>query len=176
VSSNQPVASRPRTLALEDLSALAGQSVGVSPWATITQDQVTGFASLTGDDQWIHTDPVRAGAGPFAGTIGHGFMTLAQFTRMLYDMVSVVGAALVVNYGVNRVRFPAPVPVGSRIRGSIAIGAVEEVPGGVQVEYRYAVEVEGSAKPACVAEILFRYYRQLPGPAPRAEQARGASQ
>lgn len=156
---------------MEDLGALSGQPLGVSPWDTVTQDRVTGFADLTGDDQWIHVDPDRASAGPFGGTIGHGFMTLAQFTRMLYDMVSVVGAALVVNYGVNRVRFPAPVPVGSRIRGSIAIGAVGEVPGGVQVEYRYAVEVEGSAKPACVAEILFRYYRQLPGPAPSAGQA-----
>lgn len=164
-----PAASQPKTLALEDLGPLSGQSLGVSPWSTLTQDQVDSFASLTGDDQWIHIDPVRAASGPFAGTIGHGFMTLALFTRMLYEMVSVVGAALVVNYGVNRVRFPAPVRVGSSIRGSIGIGAVEEVAGGVQVEYRYAVEVEGSPKPACVAEILFRYYRQLPGAAPRAE-------
>lgn len=160
---------------MSGLPALAGQALGTSPWATVTQDQVTGFARLTGDDQWIHVDPVRAGEGPFGGTIGHGFMTLAMFTRMLYDMVTVTGAALVVNYGVNKVRFPAPVPVGSRIRGSIAIGSVEEVPGGLQVEYRYTAEVEGSAKPACVAEIIFRYYLQLPGsaPAPAAEAGGG---
>ncbi len=143
--------------------ALAGQPLGVSSWREVTQDMVTSFAKATGDEQWIHVDPERARNGPFGRTVAHGFMTLGMFTGMLYELLEVTGAALILNYGANKVRFPAPVPAGSRVRGSIAFGTVEEVPGGVQVEFRATVEAEGNPKPACAAEILFRYYREVPG-------------
>jgi acyl dehydratase len=108
-------------------------------------------------------DPERAKRGPFGHTVAHGFMTLGMFTGMLYELIEVTGAALILNYGTNRVRFPAPVPTGAKVRGHIEYGTVEDVPGGVQVEFRVTVEVDGNPKPACVAEVLFRYYREVPG-------------
>jgi acyl dehydratase len=153
----------PTTVDIGDLKALAGTPIGVSSWRQVTQDEVTSFAEATGDTQWIHVDPERAKTGPFGTTVAHGFMTLGMFTGMLYELLEVTGAALILNYGANRVRFPAPVPTGSKVRGHIDYGTVEDVPGGVQVEFRVTVEVEGNPKPACVAEILFRYYREVPG-------------
>jgi acyl dehydratase len=153
----------PRTVDIGDLKALAGTPVGVSSWREITQDDVNRFADVTGDTQWIHVDPERARTGPFGRTVAHGFMTLGMFTGMLYELLEVTGAALILNYGANRVRFPAPVPTGTLVRGHVDYGTVEDVPGGVQVEFRVTVEVDGNPKPACAAEILFRYYREVPG-------------
>ena len=155
----------PETVDIGGLEALAGKPLGVSSWRQVTQDDVNGFAEATGDDQWIHVDPERAKHGPFGHTVAHGFMTLGMFTGMLYELLEVTGAALILNYGTNRVRFPAPVPTGAKVRGHIEYGTVEDVPGGVQVEFRVTVEVDGNPKPACVAEVLFRYYREVPGAA-----------
>jgi len=152
-----------QTVGIGDLKSLAGKPLGVSSWREVTQDEVNGFARSTGDDQWIHVDPERAKHGPFGHTVAHGFMTLGMFTGMLYELLEVTGAALILNYGTNRVRFPAPVPTGAKVRGHIEYGTVEDVPGGVQVEFRVTVEVDGNPKPACVAEVLFRYYREVPG-------------
>ena len=152
-----------RTVDVGELAALAGQSLGTSSWREVTQADVTGFATATGDDQWIHVDPQRAAAGPFGTTVAHGFLTLGMFTGMLYELLEVTGAALILNYGVNKVRFPSPVPTGSRVRGHIDVAAVGEVPGGVQVTFRASVEVESNPKPACAAEVLFRYYLEVPG-------------
>ena len=153
----------PTSVEIGELKALAGTPIGVSSWRQVTQEMVTSFAEATGDTQWIHVDPERARTGPFGTTVAHGFMTLGMFTGMLYELLEVTGAALILNYGTNKVRFPAPVPTGSRVRGHIAYGTVEEVSGGVQVEFRVTVEVEGKLKPACAAGILFRYYREIPG-------------
>jgi acyl dehydratase len=150
---------------LDDLASLSGQSLGFSAWRKVTQEQVNQFAELTGDLQWIHTDPERARSGPFRGTVSFGFFTLALFTVMLEELLTVEGASLIVNYGTNRVRFPAPVPVGSSIRGGIEVVSVEEVPGGVHAEFRATVEMADAPKPGCVADVLFRYYREVPGAA-----------
>jgi acyl dehydratase len=163
MSQTQEQAAQPLQIDVEELKGRTGQSLGFSPWRVITQDQVDGFAEATGDHQWIHTDPERAKSGPFGTTIAHGFMTLSLIPALLDEVMSVGGAGLVVNYGANRVRFPAPVPVGARVRAGLDLAAVEEVAGGVQAEFRVTVEVENSPKPACVAEILFRYYRATPG-------------
>ena len=150
------------TIDIADLARHPGQPLGVSAWHEVTQDEVSAFATATGDEQWIHTDPGRAKDGPFGTTVAHGFMTLGLFTGMLYELLEVTGAALILNYGVNKVRFPAPVPTGSRVRGRIGIAAVDEVPGGVQVAFAATVEVDGNPKPACAAEVVFRYYREVP--------------
>ncbi len=155
----------PQTVDIGDLRDLAGKPLGVSSWREVTQDEVNRFAEATGDRQWIHVDPEAARNGPFGHTVAHGFLTLGMFTGMLYELLEVTGAALILNYGTNRVRFPAPVPTGARVRGHIDYGKVEDVPGGVQVEFRVTVEVDGNPKPACAAEILFRYYREVPAAA-----------
>ena len=162
---SEPATTR-RTVHVADLAALAGQPLGTSSWRQVTQADVNGFADATGDDQWIHVDPERAAGGPFGHTVAHGFLTLGMFTGMLYELLEVTGAALILNYGVNKVRFPAPVPTGSRVRGHIDVAAVDEVPGGVQVTFRATVEVESNPKPACAAEVLFRYYLEVPGHVP----------
>ena len=148
---------------LDDLPARAGQLLGHSSWRAVTQDEVDAFARLTGDTQWIHTDPGRARNGPFGGTIAHGYYTLALSTVILDEVITVKGAAIVLNYGSNRVRYPAPVPVGSRLRAAVELPSVDDVPGGVQATYRLTYEVDGSSKPPCVADIVYRYYRDLPG-------------
>jgi acyl dehydratase len=141
-----------------DLAAAQGQSIGQSDWVTITQQDVNLFADATGDHQWIHVDPERAANGPFGKTIAHGFMTLALLPRLQHQMYTVNGIKLAVNYGLNRVRFPAPVPVGSRVRAQSSLIGVEEVGNGaVQATIVTTVEIEGSAKPACVAESVVRY-------------------
>jgi acyl dehydratase len=153
----------PRRVSLRELPALAGEPLGHSRWHDVTQDEVDGFAALTGDDQWIHVDPVRARAGAFGTTIAHGYFTLSLSTTFLDDVIRVEGAGVVLNYGSNRVRYPAPLPVGSRLRAAIEVASVEEVAGGLQVVYRLTYEAEGVAKPVCVADIVFRYYETAPG-------------
>jgi acyl dehydratase len=139
------------------LLELSGEHLGYSDWHEVTQQQVNLFANATGDHQWIHVDVERAKAGPFGAPIAHGYLTLS-LTPVLLDEVFCVGAiSMSVNYGMNKLRFPAPVPVGSRVRAGVELAAVDEVSGGVQATLGVTFEVEGSAKPVCVAEILFRY-------------------
>jgi acyl dehydratase len=137
----------------------AGLEVGPSEWREIEQSRIDAFAGATDDHQWIHVDPERAAAGPFATTIAHGYLTLSLLVPFAYDLLPVEDASAGINYGLNRVRFPAPVPVGSRIRARFRVEDVAEVEGGVQVTLAATVEREGSEKPVCVAELLFRYYR-----------------
>jgi acyl dehydratase len=136
-----------------------GLELGPSEWREITQERVDRFADATGDHQWIHVDPERAAAGPFGGTIAHGYLTLSMLPETAFALMPVEDASSAINYGLNKVRFPAPVPVGSRIRTSYRIVDVAEVEGGVQVTTAATVEREGSDKPVCVAETLARYYR-----------------
>lgn len=138
----------------------AGSSLGVSGWVTIDQEMVTAFAELTGDRQWIHVDPERAGQGPFGTTVAHGFLTLSLSTDLLDQIFTVDDVSMTLNYGLNRVRFPAPAPVGSRIRMHVSLAEAADIPGGVQVVYRLEYEVEGQAKPCCVADLVFRYYEK----------------
>ncbi|HYY87551.1 MAG TPA: MaoC family dehydratase [Chloroflexota bacterium] len=153
----------PRTVStIDELRALTGQEIGVGPWFRVTQEQVDTFAELTGDHQWIHVDPERAAASPLGGTIAHGFFTLALLPRLSRDRSGVrldLKQKMGLNYGLNRVRFPAPVRVGRRIRLRTTLLSVEELsPNEYQVSYRQAIEVEGQAKPAMVAETLSRLY------------------
>lgn len=143
---------------LEALAACLGQEVGTSEWITITQAQIDEFAEATGDRQWIHVDPVRAAAGPFGTTIAHGFLTLSLLPQMAESAIELGGVRMGVNYGLNKVRFPAPVPVGSRLRGHFKLTAFEPIDGGAQITMEVTMEREGSAKPVCVAESLSRRY------------------
>jgi acyl dehydratase len=145
-------------LHLTDLAGLAGRHLGYSSWHDITQEDVSEFAALTDDEQWIHVDPERAAAGPFGATIAHGFHTLARFTSLLEEILVVEGVETTLNYGLNRVRFPAPARVGSRLRMGLEVTAVEQAGDGIQVLYGATFEIEGQPKPACVAEVIFRYY------------------
>ena len=142
---------------LDEVRAAVGRELGTSDWLEITQERVNQFADATGDHQWIHVDPVRAAAGPFGGPIAHGYLTLSLSNALLPDIVEVQGISMGVNYGVGKVRFPAPVPVGSRIRASAVLEGVEEVAGGVQTTMLITVEIEGGTKPACVIESISRY-------------------
>ncbi len=135
----------------------AGSSLGVSRWVTVDQDSVTKFAELTGDRQWIHVDPDRARQGPFGATVAHGFFTLSLSTDLLEDIFSVEDVNMILNYGLNRVRFPAPLPVGSRICMHASLAEALEIQGGIQVVYHLEYEIEGQAKPCCVADLVFRY-------------------
>lgn len=144
---------------LDELEAVVGEELGVSDWQTVTQQQVDTFAEATGDHQWIHVDVEKAKQGPFGGTIAHGYLTLSLLPQSSFELMHVDDASAAINYGVNRLRFPAPVPVGSRVRASFRIVEVTEVEGGVQVTTAATVEREGAAKPVCVAETLSRYYR-----------------
>jgi acyl dehydratase len=143
---------------LEGLRAAVGQHVGYSEWHQVTQEQVNLFADATGDHQWIHVDIERAKTGPFGGPIAHGYLTLSLTPTLLTEVFVVSGVSMAINYGLNKVRFPSPVPVGSRVRAGIEIAGVEEVSGGAQVSLTVTYEIEGGTKPVCVAEILFRYY------------------
>lgn len=146
------------TLDLDELKAKVGSHLGYSSWHTITQEQVNLFADATNDHQWIHVDPERAKAGPFGTTVAHGYFTLSLGPSLLAEVLAVDGPRFAVNYGLNRVRFPAPVPVGSKLRCGASLESVEDVEGGCQVTLKLTFEVEGAAKPSCVAEIVFRYY------------------
>jgi len=142
---------------LDEVRAAVGRDLGTSDWLEITQARIDLFAEATGDHQWIHVDPVRAAAGPFGSTIAHGYLTLSLSNAFLPEIVEVQGIAMGVNYGVGKVRFPAPVPVGSRIRAQATLAAVDDVAGGVQATIVITVELEGSAKPACVIESISRF-------------------
>lgn len=143
---------------VEGLRALVGQHVGYSEWHEITQEQVNTFADATGDHQWIHVDVARAKQGPFGGPIAHGYLTLSLTTTFMPEILQTRGFAMGINYGCERVRFPAPVPVGSHMRCGAIVDAVTDVPGGVQLTLTLTFEVKGSAKPACVATIVVRKY------------------
>lgn len=145
------------TLKRDELRSYVGKQFGVSPWHEVTQKQVGLFADATGDHQWIHVDPERAAAGPFGGTIAHGFLTLALAPVLVWEVVEVADASVTVNYGLNKVRFPAPLPVGSRIRADVSCISVEDVPGGLQVAFGLTFEREGGSKPVCIAELLLRF-------------------
>jgi acyl dehydratase len=136
-----------------------GLELGPSEWQEVRQERVNLFAEATGDYQWIHVDQERAAEGPFGGTIAHGYLTLSLLPEAAFGLMPVEDASGAINYGLNKVRFPAPVPVGSRIRTSFRIAEVDEVEGGVQVTTAATVEREGSEKPVCVAETVVRYYR-----------------
>src|SRR3954447_25786629 len=136
----------------EGLRERVGSEVGVSSWRTVEQDDISTFARLTGDEQWIHVDPERAKTGPFGATVQHGFLTLGMATGLLWEVCTVEGFDVVLNYGLNRVRFPAPLGVGSRIRMHVEVAEVKELDGGAEAVYRLTYEVEGQAKPCCVAD------------------------
>lgn len=135
-----------------------GKDLGYGDWVTIDQARINQFAEATGDHQWIHVDPQRAAQGPFKATIAHGYLTLSLLPLLTTGRVRVDGVRMGVNYGVNKVRFPAPVPVDSRVRARVEIVSVEDVGGGVQVTSRVTVEREGGDKPVCVAESVARFY------------------
>jgi acyl dehydratase len=143
---------------LAELQALVGQQIGLSEWIEVDQRRIDQFADATGDHQWIHVDPVRAAAGPFKTTIAHGFLTLSLLPEMFASAFEVGDTRMGVNYGLNRVRFPSPVPVGSRLRGIFKLLAYEPLDGGAQLAIEVTMEREGSAKPVCVAESLTRRY------------------
>jgi len=136
-----------------------GLELGPSSWLEVTQDRIDGFADATDDHQWIHVDPGRAAEGPFGTTIAHGYLTLSLLVPFSYELLAVEGVSMGINYGLNRVRFPAPVPVGSRLRARFRLEDVAEVEGGVQVTAAATVEREGQEKPVCAAELVFRFYR-----------------
>ena len=135
-----------------------GDAYGPSSWIEVGQGRIDAFADATGDRQWIHVDPERAAGGPFGTTIGHGYLTLSLLPVMSYEVVPREDGGMAVNYGLNRLRFPAPVPSGSRVRGTFAVGAVDEADWGYQATMTATVEREGGDKPVCVAELVFRYY------------------
>ncbi|MDO8252383.1 MAG: MaoC family dehydratase [Rhodoferax sp.] len=144
---------------LSELAACTGQEVAVSDWITITQQQVNLFAEATGDHQWIHVDPEKARAGPFGGPIAHGFLTLSLLPRFFESSFEITGSRMGVNYGLNKVRFTAPVPVGSRLRAPMKLLAAEPMaPAGMQMIWEVTVECEGLAKPVCIAESIVRRY------------------
>ncbi|GII22018.1 MaoC family dehydratase [Planosporangium mesophilum] len=143
------------------MTALAdsvGQHLGYSEWHEIDQKRIDLFADATGDHQWIHVDPERAASGPFKRTIAHGYLTLSLIPMLNAQVYRVSGVRMGVNYGVNKVRFPSPVPVGSRVRAGVELVEVTPVEGGVQVVGRVTIEAEGGSKPCCVAETVARYY------------------
>ncbi len=143
---------------LADLQAHVGAVLGTSEWILVDQARIDLFASVTGDNQWIHVDPVRAAAGPFATTVAHGHLTLSLLPVMVLTAFKVGDVRMTVNYGLNRVRFPAPVPVGSRLRGHFKLMTFESIAGGAQVVVEVTTECEGHAKPVCVAESVARHY------------------
>lgn len=143
---------------LDEIKGYLGKELGVSDWHLVTQERIDRFAEVTGDDQWIHVDPERAKQSPFGGTIAHGYYTLSLAPRFSYDMFKFEGFAFGVNYGLNRVRFPAPLPVGDKVRMRAKLAAVEELPGGAQITSELTFEREGGEKPVCVAESLARVY------------------
>ncbi|WP_329185081.1 MaoC family dehydratase [Streptomyces sp. NBC_01428] len=143
---------------LDELRALVGRDLGTSDWIEVTQERIDTFADATGDHQWIHVDPERAKAGPFGAPIAHGHLTLSLFIPLFTSLLDVEGVTTKVNYGLNKVRFPAPVKAGSRIRLAARLASVEDVPGGVQIAVDGTVETDGGGKPAAVLQSLSRFY------------------
>jgi acyl dehydratase len=147
------------TTTMAELPALTGAELGTSDWHDVTQEHVNLFAEATGDHQWIHVDIERATAeSPFGGPIAHGYLTLALIVPLFWQVFDVTDANLVVNYGLNKVRFPSPVPVGSKVRLTATLKDVEEVKGGLQLTLAVVIEREGGEKPVCIAEPVYRYY------------------
>ena len=134
-----------------------GTELGISEWLLIDQDRINGFAEYTGDHQWIHVDVERAKAGPFGTTVAHGYLTLALAPVLLQQVVSVDNVNAVVNYGLNRVRFPSPVPVDSRVRGRVTLVSASRRNGAIEAVFGLTVEIEGNSRPACVAEVVVLY-------------------
>jgi acyl dehydratase len=143
---------------LDGLKQAQGTVLGTSEWHTVTQEDIDTFAEVTGDDQWIHVDVERAKETPFGGTIAHGYYTLSIIPMLSREVFSMQGFAFGLNYGLNRVRFPAPLPVGSNVRLTAKVANVEDIPGGAQTTMEMTLEVEGGDKPVCVAETLVRVY------------------
>jgi acyl dehydratase len=143
---------------IAELRDAAGEHLGYSDWHTVDQKTVDLFAEATGDHQWIHVDPDRAAKGPFGRTVAHGFLTLSLIPVLAQEVYRIDGVRMGVNYGLNRVRFPAPLPVGSRVRTGLEFVEVNEVDDGVQIVSRVTVEAEGAQKPCCVAETVSRFY------------------
>lgn len=144
---------------IEEAKARLGQEIGVSDWMLIDQPRVNAFAQVTGDQQWIHVDVERAKReSPFGGPIAHGYLTLSLLAKFAGECIAVDGIRLAVNYGLNRVRFAAPVKVGSRVRARFVLGSVEDIRGGAEMVWQAVVDVEGGPKPACVAEMVTRWY------------------
>ncbi|MFI2617184.1 MaoC family dehydratase [Streptomyces sp. NPDC018584] len=143
---------------LDELAALAGSELGVTEWLEVGQERIDTFADATDDHQWIHTDPEKAARGPFGAPIAHGCLTLSLFIPLFTDLLDVRGVTTKVNYGLDKVRFPAPVKAGARIRLRATLASVDEVRGGVQIAVDGTVEIEGGDKPACVLRSLSRFY------------------
>ncbi|HHV22875.1 MAG TPA: MaoC family dehydratase [Propionibacterium sp.] len=143
----------------DELLEYAGKDLGTSEWVTVNQADINTFAELTGDDQWIHVDEERAKAGPYGGTIQYGFLTLSKATGFLWEVCLVEGFDVILNYGLNKVRFPAPLKTGQRYRMHSNLAEVNDLKGGgVETIYKLTYEVEGETKPCCVADMVFRYY------------------
>jgi acyl dehydratase len=140
---------------LDDFKAAAGEVLGTSDWVTITQEQINTFADATGDHQWIHVDPERAAKGPFGGTIAHGYLTLALLPAFAEQIYSINGLAFGMNYGTNKVRFPNPVPVGSKLRATATLKETSDIAIGTQGIVSFVIEIDGADKPACVAEVVY---------------------
>jgi acyl dehydratase len=143
---------------LDELKRLTGSDLGTSGWIEITQERINTFADATDDHQWIHVGPDKAKEGPFGVPIAHGYLTLSLFVPLFTELLDVEGVTTKINYGLNKVRFPAPVPVGSRIRLTARLTAVDDVPGGVQITVDSTIEIDGSAKPAAVLQSVLRFY------------------
>ena len=143
---------------LDGLRDRVGTELGVSDWTEVVQENIDTFAKLTGDEQYIHVDPERAAQGPFGTTVQHGFLTLGMATGLLWSVCTVEGFGVILNYGLNKVRFPAPLKTGSKMRMRVSLAEVNELKGGVETIYRLTFEVEGEEKPCCVADLVFRYY------------------
>jgi acyl dehydratase len=143
---------------IDELKTRVGDELGVSDWRDVTQADIDKFAEVTGDDQWIHVDPERAKDTPFGGTIAHGYFTLSLAPVFSYELFELTGIAMGINYGANKVRFPAPLPVGSRVRMRMSLQDVTDIPGGAQLTMVLTFERDGGDKPVCVAETLSRVY------------------
>lgn len=140
-----------------ELAAAAGEELGSSDWVVVDQERIDTFADATGDHQWIHVDPARAAEGPFGGTIAHGLLTLSLLPMFLHQIYRVDGVRMAVNYGLNKARFPAPVPVGAKLRANSTLAEVTQLDGAVQAVVATTIEIEGGAKPACVVTSIVRY-------------------
>ena len=144
---------------IDELAAAVGEQLGQSEWHEITQEQVNLFADATGDHQWIHVDPAKAADGPFGGTIAHGYLTLSLLPVLVAEIFRVEGVSMGLNYGTNKVRFPAPVPVGSMVRASVQLVELSPIAIGSQAVIRVTIEIDGGSKPACVADVVWVYAR-----------------
>jgi acyl dehydratase len=140
---------------LDEFKAAAGEELGTSDWVTVTQEQIDTFADATGDHQWIHVDPERAASGPFGGTIAHGYLTLSLLPVFVEQIYTIEGLAFGMNYGANKVRFPSPVPVDSRLRATATLVETRDIPIGTQGIVNVVVEREGGDKPVCIAEVIY---------------------